>query len=148
MKLALLVLVGCSSPTRPPVANHGGGPPKRYIGLHVGMTHPELGTKAKLPLDLSRRNEISLANGTFVIGAVRGEMFVVLLLDQHGVVIDTVEKSGKWVLTAMCDPGADYVIGLVAEPCPNSGNGGSWKVHGATLVPVVSACECLALDLD
>lgn len=113
-----------------------------YLGLRVGRMYHERGTRPALPSELEFRGALELANGAYVVGARREDAFVVLVLDDEGVVSDSIERAGAWQLTAMCDADGP-VVGLVAPPCPGRQGGGTWEVRDNRLVSTATTCECI-----
>ena len=157
--LALLALAGCAArPASPAAASLPGvaaSRPLSYRGLEVGRDQRELGTRLHLPPELRSLRAFTVASGRAVVAAARGEDLVLLLIDDRGVVSDSVELRGR-AADLEANPGCsrgdeDVLVAVVAGGACARQRGDvvavrAWDDRDGALVAVGGPVSCTCFD--
>jgi hypothetical protein len=112
------------------------------------LTQPELGTKSKVPKGLKLIRSVNYAQPVHVLTAQRDKDLVALLLDDKGVVTDSIELSGAasdYQLVPGCTVADEDVhLSLVLRNCKGIGVAAlGWNAHASRLEAVSGQISCL-----
>lgn len=121
---------------------------RRYVGFACGLAYRERGTSVRLPEGLTLVRAVHTAAPVHLVVAQRGDDLVTLLLDDRGVVTDSVELLGAaadYQLVPGCSEGdADVDIALVPRACKGPVTAPrAWNGRGRKLQPAGARVTCV-----
>ncbi|APR79163.1 Hypothetical protein A7982_04510 [Minicystis rosea] len=136
-----------ASPPAPPVEQR-----RRYVGFHVGLEHDHhharFGSRVRLPQELTHGRTSHFAGAIHLVHAERGPDLVVLLLDDGGVVVDSIELPGsaaRYQFMAACSlPSGDLVpTALVPRDCKDGVTAvRAWNARAGKLEAITDEVTC------